>query len=80
MKFTIIGPTKTEELEIDWIELQLTSGGYVIKEGHAPMISLLQKDKELIIGLKDGSKTIMTISGAIVHVDRKNVLILITDE
>ncbi len=80
MKFILISPTKTKELDVDWLEVQTEFSNFVIKEGHAPIVLILASNKELSIGLKDGSKTVMTISGGILEVNRSSATLLLKQE
>lgn len=80
MKFLLISPTKSKEFDVDWIEAQTELSNFVVKNGHEPFIAILANNKELSLGLKDGSTTVMTISGGILKVNRDNVMLLLKQE
>ena len=80
MKFILISPTKSKEMDVEWIEVQTQESNFVIKKGHAPIIVILAPNKELSLGLKDGSTTIMTVAGGILEVNRNTATLLLTNE
>lgn len=80
MKFILISPTKSKEMDVEWIEVQTQESNFVIKKGHAPIIVILAPNKELSLGLKDGSTTIMTVAGGILEVNRSTATLLLTNE
>ena len=51
MELKLIGPTSSQTMEINWLEVQTLQGNFVIKPGHAPMIVLLAPNKELSYGI-----------------------------
>ncbi len=80
MKFILISPTKSKEMDVEWIEVQTQESNFVIKKGHAPIIVILAPNKELSLGLRDGSTTIMTVAGGILEVNRDKATLLLTNE
>lgn len=80
MKFILISPTKSKEMDVEWIEVQTQESNFVIKKGHAPIIVILAPNKELSLGLQDGSTTIMTVAGGILEVNRSTATLLLTNE
>ena len=80
MKFILISPTKSKEFDVDWIEVQTDLSNFVIKQGHAPLMVILANNKELSLGLMDGSKMVMTISGGILKVARESAMLLLRQE
>jgi F0F1-type ATP synthase epsilon subunit len=80
MKLQIIRPTRSQELEINWLEAQTTEGNLVIMPEHEPIIVLLAPNKELSIEHWDCTRTIMTIAGGILEVTRNAITLIITHE
>ena len=80
MELQLIGPTSSRIMDILWLEAQTTSGSFVIKQGHAPLIALLAPNKELTVKLPDGSTTIITIVQGILEVTRTHITLLLTHE
>jgi F0F1-type ATP synthase epsilon subunit len=80
MQFTLIGPTSSQSLDVQWIEVQTLEGNFVVKQGHVPMIIALAPNKELSMELNDGSTTLMTIAGGILEISRTAVRLLLTHE
>lgn len=76
MKFTLISPTGSQTLEINWLEVETATGNFVIQPGHAPLIAPLASNKEIQISLEDGSTTIMTLAGGILEVNRDEITLL----
>lgn len=76
MKLQIITPLKTHYKEIDWIELNTSSGNYVILNDHAPMILTLIPHSSISYGLKTGKQEIIKVARAMVHVNRDSVILL----
>ena len=80
MELKLIGPTESQKMEINWVEIQTLQGNFVIKPGHAPLIALLAPNKEMSMELLDGSVTVMTIPGGILEVTRTSLTLLLTHE
>lgn len=80
MELKLIGPTSSQNMEINWLEVQTLKGNFVIKPGHAPLIVLLAPNKELTMELLDGSMTLMTIPGGILEVSRTSLTLILTHE
>lgn len=78
MVFNLISPTSSQELNVNWIEVQTNEGSFVIKKGHAPMLYILIPNKELFLELADGSTTIMTVTEGILEVNRDSATLLLT--
>ena len=80
MKLTLISPTSTIVMDINWLQVQTLQGNFTVKSGHAPTIVILAVNKEISIGLKDNSTTLMTIAGGILEINRNSATILLTHE
>lgn len=80
MELHIIGPTSSQSFAINWLEAHSTTGNFVIKPGHAPMIALLAPNKELSMELPDGSLTLLTIPGGILEVTRTSITLILSHE
>lgn len=80
MELTLIGPTSSQHINVNWLEVQTLAGNFVIKPGHAPMIVVLAPNKELTMELHDGSLTLMTIAGGILEIQRTFITLILTHE
>jgi len=80
MELTIIRPTSSQSMKINWLEAQTNEGNFVILPGHTPMVILLSPNKELSIEMWDCTRTQMTIAGGILQVTRTSITLLITHE
>lgn len=80
IQFTLLSPTSSKTMDINWLEIQTLEGNFVIKPGHAPLIVVAAPNKELTIELSDGSVTMMSIAGGILEVNRTTALLLLTHE
>ncbi len=80
MELTIVRPTNSQKLTINWLEAQTEQGNLVIMPGHTPMVVLLAPNKELSIELWDCTRTVMTIAGGILEITRNTITLLITHE
>lgn len=80
MELNLVSPTNFQSIDVNWLEVQTNQGNFVIKNGHAPMILILAENKEITMGFKDGSTTVMTIYGGILQVERTSLTILLTHE
>ncbi len=65
------------EINIVWLEVNATSGNYVLQRGHAPMLLVLAKNRSITYCLPSGKQESETISGGILKIDRTKVVILI---
>lgn len=77
MKLILVSPAKINEFEIEWLEAQTENSNFVIQKGHAPFLAILGHNKEISLGLQDGSNTVMNIPGGIMEVDRDKITILL---
>lgn len=80
MQLHILSPFKQEKYEqVEWVELQTDIGSFVIQEGHAPTILMLQEKKPIIFKQNKKVKKAMIQSG-IADITREQVTILIQKE
>lgn len=79
MILTLLGPINSQTIDVNWFEVQTNEGSFIIKHGHAPMVAILAKNKELTLELKDGSQTVMTVSGGILEIDREAATLLLLE-
>lgn len=77
MQLTIISPTSKNEYRVDWLEAHTNSSSFIIKPGHAPIISRLQPGKEIIFSHKNKKESIM-ISDGLLKCNNDKILIIIT--
>lgn len=80
MQLRIIGPTRSQKMDVNWIEVQTDTGNYVFKDGHAPIVLILSKNKEIKLEFNDGATTLMSIGGGIIEVNRDHAILLLTSE
>lgn len=80
MELKLVGPTSSQTMAINWLEVQTLHGNFVIMPAHAPMVVLLAHNKEVTMELEDGSTTLMTIAGGILEVTRTSLTLLLTHE
>lgn len=80
MELKIVRPTSSQSLAVSWVEAQTDQGNVVILPGHTPLIVLLAADKELTIGLEDGTQQQIIIGGGILKVTRTELTLLVTHE
>lgn len=80
MKLNILSPTQSKSFDVKWIEVQTDKGNFIIQQGHAPIIVTITQNKELVLGLADGSTTVMNIMGGILEVKRDAILLLLTHD
>ncbi len=80
MELTLIGPTSSQTLDINWLEVATHEGNFVILPGHMPMIILLAPNKELTMERTDGSTMVMTIAGGFLEVTRTAVMLILTHD
>lgn len=76
MKLNIITPTENYSKDVDWIELNSTSGNFVILDDHAPMILNLISGSNVVYGLKTGKQESLKFIRSLVHVKRESVTFL----
>ncbi len=64
------------EYEISWLELDTTTGNYVIQPGHAPMILILTPDSKVTCCLvRNGEQKLFIIRDGIVHIKRDGIIL-----
>jgi F0F1-type ATP synthase epsilon subunit len=77
MKLTILKPYDKEVHSVAWLEVNTNVGNFVLQKGHAPMILMLAKDRQLSYCLDNGQQINTTISGGILKIDREQVTIVL---
>lgn len=80
MELTLIGPTSSQTLDINWLEVATQEGTFVVLPGHTPMILLLAPNKEVTMERTDGSTMVMTIAGGFLEVTRTSILLILTHD
>lgn len=80
MQLTLISPTSSETIAIDWLEVYTSGGSFIIQQGHAPLIAVLAQKQEITMGFADGTFRLQRLESGIVQVDRNQVTIVITHE
>jgi F0F1-type ATP synthase epsilon subunit len=80
MELTLIGPTSSQTLAINWLEVATQEGNFVVLPGHTPMILLLAPNKELTMERTDGATMVMTIAGGFLEVTRTSILLILTHD
>lgn len=80
MELTLIGPTSSQTLDINWIEVSTNEGDFVVLPGHAPMIIVLAANKEITMERTDGSTMVMTIAAGFLEVTRTSVMLILTHD
>jgi len=77
---TIMSPLNSTILKAEWLDVKTDSGNFVVQPGHAPIITSLASNKELIIGLPDGTQKIIKVADGVLEVNRDTATILLTHE
>ncbi len=78
MELSIITPTYKKLYAIAWIELETTTGNFVIQPGHAPTILLLTPNNNAIFCLSNGKQeTIAIKEGGVAHIQRYSATLLL---
>lgn len=77
MLLTIMSSSSRENHTILWIEVNTPNGNLIIQKHHAPLITLLKKQQEVIYCFKTGKKSNLILPhGGILKVTRTHVLLL----
>lgn len=78
MIFTIITPSLSYEHSVEWVELNTPTGNYVILEGHAPMVLVLQPESNYSY-LINAERDAITrpLSKGIAHITRTQVTLIL---
>jgi len=80
LKVTIMSPLTASAVNAEWLEINTNSGNFVVQPGHAPIITSLSANKDLIIGLDDGTQKIIKVTDGILEVNRETATIFLTHE
>lgn len=79
MNLTILSPTTRRDVQIQWIDVKTTEGGYVILPGHAPFIAQLATDEQISFSCDGNVTESIPIIQGLLKVDRKQVTIIIDE-
>lgn len=78
MLLTIMSTSTFEEHHIIWIEINTPTGNLVIQDHHAPVITLVNKQEDVIYCFKTGKKnTLVLPHGGILKVTRTTALLIV---
>lgn len=77
MELKIVSPQETKVYAILWLEALTPDGSFVIQPGHAPTVLILQPNKELTFGLKNGKRESVMVPHGILEVNRHKTVLLI---
>lgn len=78
MDLTIVSPTQTKKISIDWLEVESMRGNLVIQPGHAPSYIVVKPKSQAQWLSSDGATDTLFIGHGFVEVTRDNIT-LITD-
>lgn len=79
MKLIIKTPKLSQEHEVAWIEINISTGNMVIQPGHAPSIMVLSPHKPFIFKMTNGKQETLTITRGIIEISRTHVIALLSD-
>jgi F0F1-type ATP synthase epsilon subunit len=76
--FRLISPTMTQEIMVEWVEIESPTGSFLVGADHSPLISLIKK-KSLLSYKKTGEPIAsLEASGGIFKVS-ENIAIALLD-
>lgn len=78
MQLSIISPTKKEQFDIAWVELNTDQGNYIIQPGHAPTFFSLKAQAPFVYCLKNGEQEVIMVKRAMVEVTRTQITVLLS--
>lgn len=77
---TIMSPLNSTIVQAKWLDVRTSSGDFVVMPGHTPIIIALASNKDLTIGLEDGTQKIIKITDGVLEVNRDTATVLLTHE
>ncbi len=77
LELTIVSPTTKKVIHVLWLEVQTPTGSLIIEPEHAPLVSVLSPNKELIFAVKPEVTEAIIIPTGILIVDRKKATVII---
>lgn len=80
IKVFVMSPTSSTIFQAEWLDVNTSTGNFVIMPGHAPLVAQLAAKKNLVIGLEDGTQKIINVNDGILEVNRDTATILLTNE
>ena len=80
MKLHIVSATKSQNYNVNWLEINTEQGNFVIQNGHAPMIVELKNDSTISFNVELGNTMNLKIKNGIAEIGRSHTMILITHE
>ena len=72
----IVGPISHSSYTITQLGITTTEGDMTIHANHAPMITYLAPNHEIVYTTEDGTQERMQLAGGIVHIERATVTII----
>lgn len=78
MELKIFGPEGSLILDALWVELNTSTGNFVVQDGHTPMIVSLSPDKEVIYCLSNGKQESCIPTSGVAEITRTSVTLLLT--
>jgi F0F1-type ATP synthase epsilon subunit len=78
MKLIINTPHTTFRYDVVWIEVNTSTGNYIIQRGHAPMILSLSPAQPISFRLKTGKQETLMVHRGLIKVDRLSTTAVMT--
>ena len=77
LQLTLLGPTKSRTIDIEWLEIQSHEGNMVLLEGHAPAHILIKPDTPAQWKLTSGTVERTDIKHGFLEVRRDRALLIV---
>jgi len=77
MDLTIVSPTQTKTVSIDWLEIETHKGSLVIQHGHAPSYIVLKPASQAQWLLSSGVTETLFIGHGFAEVGREKIMLIV---
>jgi F0F1-type ATP synthase epsilon subunit len=78
MELIISTPTYRSVYSVVWLEVNTSTGNYVMQKGHAPTIMVLSPLKALTFRLKTGKQETVMVKHGVVKITRESATVVMT--
>lgn len=82
MKFSIFSLSRSQELDITYLEVETTIGNFVFLEGHAPILLLLKPQEPIIFSTTkspDSREKQFLKNGGILRIINQEAILIISE-
>ncbi len=77
LSLVIVGPMLSRKIEVEWVEIESTTGSFTVTPGHIPLVSIIKNKAGICFKEKNKEPERIVVSQGIALVDQSMVRLLL---